>query len=333
MGTLADLGRRGGAARLGPRDPDAPGRRRGARRADGHARGAAPPRGGAPGRSATRSPALAGRDDLDDDARGMLRLATRERDRALRVPEALVREISEAWSRCVSAWADARAADDFAAYAGPLGLVVVAEAPRGRGDRASATSPTTRCSTSSSRERAPPTWSPSSPTSARALTPLVAAASERPPVELPPREWSADGPDGHRARDRRAWSASTSRRASSPSRPTPSPARRTAATCASPPASMPDSPIGEHQRGAPRARARPLRAGLPGRGWCARRSTTRPRSAPTSRSRASGRTRSAARPAFWERIEPAMRRIFPEAMSGRGRRPAAPRGAASCAPR
>ena len=63
-------------------------------------------------------------DDIDDDARAMLRLATRERDRALRVPETLVREITEACSRCVSAWVEAREADDFAAYAGPLRHVV-----------------------------------------------------------------------------------------------------------------------------------------------------------------------------------------------------------------
>ena len=71
-------------------------------------------------------------DDLDDDARAMLRLATRERDRALRVPETLVREITEACSRCVSAWVEAREADDFAAYAGPLPPRRGAQAPRPR---------------------------------------------------------------------------------------------------------------------------------------------------------------------------------------------------------
>ena len=62
--------------------------------------------------------------ELDDDARAMLRLALRERERALRVPEELVREITEACSRSTSAWIEARKADDFAAFAGPLRRVV-----------------------------------------------------------------------------------------------------------------------------------------------------------------------------------------------------------------
>ena len=47
----------------------------------------------------------------------------------------------------------------------------------------------------------------------------------------------------------------------------------------------------------------------------ARRSTTRPRSGRTSRSRASGRTRSAT-PGVLGALEPALRRRFPEAMTG-----------------
>ena len=46
-----------------------------------------------------------------------------------------MREISEACSRCVAAWMEARAADDFGAYATPLGARRGAEATRGRGDR------------------------------------------------------------------------------------------------------------------------------------------------------------------------------------------------------
>jgi carboxypeptidase Taq len=136
--------------------------------------------------------ALRGDDDLDDDARAMLRLAARERDRAVRVPEELVRELTEACSRCVSAWAEARAADDFAAYAGPLRRVVElkrrqAEAV-GIGDepydalldefepgaRAARLEPVF----ADLRER---------------LTPLVAAASERPGAELPARDWPEEG--------------------------------------------------------------------------------------------------------------------------------------------
>jgi carboxypeptidase Taq len=131
-------------------------------------------------------------DALDDDARAMLRLAARERDRALRVPEALVREITEARSRCVSAWIEARAADDFPAYAEPLRRVVElkrreAEAI-GIGDepydalldefepgvRAAGLEPVF----AELRER---------------LTPILAGASAREPAELPPREWPEDG--------------------------------------------------------------------------------------------------------------------------------------------
>jgi carboxypeptidase Taq len=131
-------------------------------------------------------------DDLDDDARAMLRLATRERDRALRVPETLVREITEACSRCVSAWVQAREADDFAAYAGPLRHVVElkrreAEAV-GIGDepydalldqfepgaRAAGLEPVF----ADLRER---------------LAPIVAAASQRETAGLPPRDWPEEG--------------------------------------------------------------------------------------------------------------------------------------------
>lgn len=136
--------------------------------------------------------ALADDAGIDGDARAAVRLATRERDRALRVPEALVREVSEACSRCVMAWAEAREADDFAAYAGPLARVLAlkrreAEAV-GIGDepydalldeyepgaRVAALEPVF----ADLRVR---------------LTPLVAAAAQRPRVELPRHEWPEDG--------------------------------------------------------------------------------------------------------------------------------------------
>ncbi|MGD9694912.1 MAG: carboxypeptidase M32 [Thermoleophilia bacterium] len=138
--------------------------------------------------------ALSERDDLDDDARGMLRLAARERDRALRLPEALVREISEACSRGVAAWIDARAADDFSAYEGPLRAVI--ELKRREAEAVGAQDggepydalldefePGARVADlepvfAELRER---------------LAPLVAEAADRPAAELPAREWSADG--------------------------------------------------------------------------------------------------------------------------------------------
>jgi carboxypeptidase Taq len=139
--------------------------------------------------------ALRARDDLDDDAREMLRLAARERDRAVRVPEPLVRELSEACSRGVTAWIEARAANDFGSFAGPLRTVVglkrrAAEAI-GVGDEPydalldefepGASAAGLEPVFADLRER---------------LTPLVAAAAGREPVELPPREWPEDGQMG-----------------------------------------------------------------------------------------------------------------------------------------
>ena len=129
---------------------------------------------------------------LDDDARAMLRLAARDRERALRVPEALVREITEAGSRCVSVWIEARKADDFAAYAGPLRRVLELKRRQaeaiGIGDEPYDSlldefEPGARVADlepvfADLRER---------------LTPIVAAASQREPVELPPRDWAEDG--------------------------------------------------------------------------------------------------------------------------------------------
>lgn len=79
---------------------------------------------------------LAERGDLDDDTAAMVRWAKRERDRATLVPEELVRELSEARSRAVSTWIDARPRDDVAAYLDGLRPVVelsrrYAEAVRG----------------------------------------------------------------------------------------------------------------------------------------------------------------------------------------------------------
>ena len=129
---------------------------------------------------------------LDDDARAMLRLAGRERDRALRVPEALVRELSEACSRCVSAWAEARAADDFGAYAGPLRTVVAlkrreAEAI-GVGDE-----PYDALLDEFEPDARVADLEPVFAELRERLTPLVQEASGHEPAHLPPREWAEDG--------------------------------------------------------------------------------------------------------------------------------------------
>jgi carboxypeptidase Taq len=136
--------------------------------------------------------ALADAPDLDDDMRAAVRLATRARDRAVRVPEALVREISEASSRSVSAWVDARAADDFGAFAGPLAAVLElkrreAEAI-GVGDE-----PYDALLDEFEPGARAADLEPVFANLREALAPLVAEASERPARTLPAREWDLDG--------------------------------------------------------------------------------------------------------------------------------------------
>ncbi len=53
---------------------------------------------------------------LGPDEQAMVAWARRERDRAVRVPEALVRRLAEARSRAVTTWIDARERDDLATY-------------------------------------------------------------------------------------------------------------------------------------------------------------------------------------------------------------------------
>ena len=135
---------------------------------------------------------LAGDDALDPEARAAVRLAARDRDRALRVPEALVREISEACSRCVTAWIDARAADDFGAYATPLARVVElkrreAEAI-GIGDE-----PYDALIDAFEPGATTAELEPVFADLRARLTPLVAEAAAAPPTRLPGRSWSEDG--------------------------------------------------------------------------------------------------------------------------------------------
>ena len=56
--------------------------------------------------------------------RRQLQLMRRRRGRAMKVPEELVRALSEATSRSVSAWIEARPANDYASFAGPFTEVV-----------------------------------------------------------------------------------------------------------------------------------------------------------------------------------------------------------------
>lgn len=54
--------------------------------------------------------------DLDPDRRAMVDMAGRSRDRAVKLPPALVREMAEMSSKSQAAWLQARSADDFSVF-------------------------------------------------------------------------------------------------------------------------------------------------------------------------------------------------------------------------
>lgn len=136
--------------------------------------------------------ALAADDDLDATARAILRLAVRGRERALRLPESLVREVSEACSRGVSAWTAARKDGDFAVFAGALDRIVALKRREAEaldiGDE-----PYDALLDEFEPETRVADLEPVFADLRTRLAPLVAAASERPAVALPRHEWDADG--------------------------------------------------------------------------------------------------------------------------------------------
>lgn len=257
--------------------------------------------------------ALAARDDLDDDQRGMLRLAVRERDRALTVPEALVREISEACSRGVSAWVEARAADDFAAYAGPLARVVELKRREAEAIGVGDEPYDSLLDEFEPGARAADLEPVFAGLRAR-LTPLVAEAAARPAVDLPPREWAADGQMAlaHEIARMVGFDEHSGVIAQSAHPFTGSPHRGDVRFTTR---LMADSPIGSIS-----AVLHELGHALYEQGFPGEVDRTPLYDAPSLGAHESqsrfwenqvGHTR-----AFWERIEPVMRRIFPEAMSG-----------------
>ncbi|MGD9572762.1 MAG: carboxypeptidase M32 [Thermoleophilia bacterium] len=136
--------------------------------------------------------ALADDDGLSADDAAAVRLATRARDRAVRVPESLVREISEASSRSLTAWGAAREADDYGVFAGPLATLVglkrqEAEAI-GVGDE-----PYDALLDEFEPGARAADLEPVFAGLREALTPLVAEAAARPARTLPEREWPFEG--------------------------------------------------------------------------------------------------------------------------------------------
>ncbi len=251
--------------------------------------------------------------DLDDDGRALVRLASRDQQRALRVPEDLVRELSEACSRCVGAWTAARADDDFAAYAGPLTTVVAlkrreAEAV-GVGDE-----PYDALLEEFEPGARTADLEPVFADLRARLAPVVAEASERPVVTLPPHEWSEAGQMAiaHAIARMVGFDESAGVIAQSAHPFTSSPHRGDVRFTTR---LMPDSPIGNIT-----AALHELGHALYEQGFPGEAARTPVYDAPSLGAHESqsrfwenqiGRTR-----AFWDQIEPEMRVRFPAAMAG-----------------
>ena len=75
-------------------------------------------------------------DTLDEAQRASLREARRDRDRAVKVPADLVRELAMAEAEGFEIWQRARPARDFATFRPALERIVVAQAAGGRCARA-----------------------------------------------------------------------------------------------------------------------------------------------------------------------------------------------------
>ncbi len=227
----------------------------------------------------------------------------------------LVRELSEACSRCVSAWVGGPRRRRLRRLRRPAGDAWSPSSAARRRPSASATSPTTPCSTSSSRAPARPTWSRSSPTCApgwRRWSPRPRSARRS-----SCRPASGARPARSRSPTRSpAWSASTSRRGSSPGRRTRSPSSPHRGDVRFTTRLMPDSPIGSISAVLHELGHALYEQGFPGDGrphpGLRRALPRRPRVA----SRASGRTRSATRGRSGSRSSRPCAAIFPEAMTG-----------------
>ncbi|MGD9295444.1 MAG: carboxypeptidase M32, partial [Roseobacter sp.] len=75
--------------------------------------------------------AAAGEEELDTEAQAQIRLIRRSFDRASKVPAKLAAEIARVTSEAQGIWADARAQDDFAAFAPTLETVIALKREEG----------------------------------------------------------------------------------------------------------------------------------------------------------------------------------------------------------
>lgn len=258
---------------------------------------------------------LAEHPGLADDAHvaAVVRVATRMRDRAARLPESLVRATSEACSRSIQAWTEARGRDDFGHWSGPLtevlrlrreeaAAIAVGEEPYD--SLLDAYEPDTRAAD----------LEPVFADLRRRLAPLVEEASARPATHLPAREWDTDAQVrlAHELADIVGFdhSAGVIARSVHPFTSTTHRGDVRFTTRVDP--ASPISSIGAVMHEAGHA--------LYEQGFAAELEGTPLHDAPSLGAHESqsrfwenhvGRT-----PAFWAHIEPVMRRLFPEAMEG-----------------
>jgi carboxypeptidase Taq len=126
--------------------------------------------------------------EADPPTRREAQLLARKRERAARVPEALVRELSEAASESLAVWVGARPRGDWAALRGPLGRLVDLKRREAAAIDGADEPYDTALDNFEPGARAGE-LAPVFDDLTERLRPLVAAGASRPPRPLPPRHW------------------------------------------------------------------------------------------------------------------------------------------------
>jgi len=126
--------------------------------------------------------------DADPRARREAQLLAHQRERAARVPEALVRELSEAASESLAVWIGARPRGDWAALRGPLARLVALKRREAAVIDGSDEPYDTALDNFEPGARASELAPVFDDLTAR-LRPLVAAGASRPARPLPPQHW------------------------------------------------------------------------------------------------------------------------------------------------